>query len=180
MPALDGVRVALLEARMPRELATLVERRGGLPYSVPALLEAPIPDAGTTDPFLTALSDGRFSVVVFLTGAGVTALLGEAERLGRFPDTLAALRRTAIACRGPKPAAVLRRHDVPIRISAAEPYTSNELLDALQAIDVAGTRVAIVHYGERNAVLADALACSASSSSVEVYGSAALIRIGTS
>ena len=158
MPALRGARVALLEARMPRELAGLVERYGGRPYSVPALREAPVPDAGAMEPFLNALCDGRFSLVVFLTGAGVTALLREAERLGRSADTLDGLRRTAIACRGPKPTAVLRRYDIPIQVSAAEPYTTAELLDALQAVDLAGTRVAIVHYGERNGPLATALA----------------------
>lgn len=143
---------------MPRELAALVERFGGRPYCVPALREAPVPDAGTIEPFLNALCVRSFSLVVFLTGVGVTALLDEAKRLDRWLDMVDGLRRTAIACRGPKPAAVLRRHDVPIQVSAAEPYTTAELLDALTAIDLAGTRVAIVHYGERNGPLADALA----------------------
>ena len=157
MPALRGARVALLEARLPRELAGLVERFGGRPYCVPALREAPVPDAGTMEPFLNALCAGSFSLVMFLTGAGVTALLREAERLERLAATLDGLRRTAIACRGPKPAGVLRRHDVPIQVSAAEPYTTAELLDALNAVDLAATRVAIVHYGERNGALAAAL-----------------------
>ena len=142
---------------MSREMAGLVERFGGRPYSVPAVREAPIPDAGTIEPFLNALCAGSFSLVVFLTGAGVTALLREAERLERLAETIDGLRRTSIACRGPKPAAVLRRHDVPIQVSAAEPYTTAELLAALNALDLSGTRVAIVHYGERNRVLAEAL-----------------------
>lgn len=158
MPVFNGARVALLEARMPQEIASLVERFGGRPYSVPALREALVPDAGTTEPFLNALSAGRFSLVVFLTGAGVTALLQEAERLDRLADALGGLRRATIACRGPKPTVVLRRHGVPIQVSAAEPYTTVELLDALAANEIAGTRVAIVHYGERNTALAAALA----------------------
>ena len=143
---------------MPREMAGLVERLGGRPYSVPALRESPIPDVATLEPFLNALSVGCFSLVVFLTGAGVTALLREAERLERLEETIDGLRRAPIACRGPKPAAVLRRHDLPVRVSAAEPYTTAELLAALTDLDLAGARVAIVHYGERNHAIANALA----------------------
>src|SRR5262245_21931290 len=39
---LKGVRVALLEARMSGEIADLVTRYGGRPYSVPAVREAPL------------------------------------------------------------------------------------------------------------------------------------------
>jgi uroporphyrinogen-III synthase len=158
MPAFRNARVALLEARMSGEIAGLVERLGGRPYSVPALREAPIPDVATLEPFLNALGVGCFSLVVFLTGAGVTALLREAERLERLEETIDGLRNAPIACRGPKPAAVLRRHHVPIQFNAAEPYTTTELLEALKDLGLTGARVAIVHYGERNNALAEALA----------------------
>ena len=157
MPTLKGARVALLEARMPEELAALVERLGGRPYCVPAVREAKLPHLEHVAPFIDALCAGRFSAVVLLTGVGVTALLREADGKGRLAETLNALRQTMTVCRGPKPAAVLRRHDVPIRLSAAEPYTTKELLDALQSIDIDGKAVALVHYGERNGALADAL-----------------------
>jgi uroporphyrinogen-III synthase len=157
MPTLGGARVALLEARMSKELADLVERFGGRPYCVPAVREARLPPLEHVTAFIAALCAGRFSAVVLLTGVGVTALLREADSEGRLAETLNALRQTTTACRGPKPAAVLRRHDVPIGLSAAEPYTTRELLDALQAIDIDGKEVALVHYGERNSALADAL-----------------------
>jgi uroporphyrinogen-III synthase len=95
--------------------------------------------------------------VVFMTGVGVTVLLDEASRIGRLAETIAALRRTIIACRGPKPAAMLKRHDLAVQIAAAEPYTSRELLEALAAIDVKGALVAIVHHGQPNHALAEAL-----------------------
>ena len=80
-------------------------------------------------PFIDALGSGRISFVVFLTGVGVAALLREAARLERFEATLAALRQTT-ACRGPKPVAVLKQHTVPVHVTAAEPYTTRELLGA--------------------------------------------------
>ena len=60
-------------------------------------------------------------------------------------------------CRGPKPVAVLRRNDVPVGMTAAEPHTTAEVLQALENVDVAGKAVAFVHYGERNETAADGL-----------------------
>jgi uroporphyrinogen-III synthase len=154
-PTFDGRTIVLLEARMAAEAAALVRRLGGVPYAVPAVREEILP--GEAAPFIDALVSGTFSIVVFLTGAGVTALIREAARLGRLEATLAALRLTPIVCRGPKPVAVLRQHHVPVLATAAEPYTSKELLQALDAIDLNGAAVALVHYGEANAPLGAAL-----------------------
>ena len=79
MPTLGGARVALLEARMSKELADLVERFGGRPCSVPSVREARLPPLEHVAAFIAALCAGRFSAVVLLTGVGVTALLREAD-----------------------------------------------------------------------------------------------------
>jgi uroporphyrinogen-III synthase len=155
--SLKGARVALLEARMSGELAAMVERFGGTPISVPAVRETPLDHPEDIGTFLDALCDGRFAVVVLMTGVGVTALLRDAERLGRLDPVLAALRKAITVCRGPKPVAVLRRNDVPVGLTAAEPHTTTELLQALDSVDVAGKAVAFVHYGERNETAADGL-----------------------
>jgi uroporphyrinogen-III synthase len=157
MASLRGARVALLEARMRDEMAALVERLGGKPYCVPAVREAPLHHPAEAEAFIRALCDGRFQFVVLLTGVGVTALLREAEGIGRRDDTLAALRQTTTVCRGPKPAAVLKRHDVPVGVAAAEPYTTAEVLEALRAVDLAGKAVGLVHYGERSEAIARGL-----------------------
>jgi uroporphyrinogen-III synthase len=154
-PSFDGRTIVLLEARMATEAAALVRKMGGVPYAVPAVREVIQP--GEAAPFIDALVSGTFSIVVFLTGAGVSALIHEAERLGRLEATLAALRLTGVVCRGPKPVAVLRQHNVPVLVTAAEPYTSNELLEALGSIGLNGTAVALVHYGEANGPLCAAL-----------------------
>src|SRR5712691_10312922 len=126
MSSLNGVRVALLEARMSGELSDLVRRFGGVPYSVPAVRE--VPRLEQVPALIDALSEGRFSLVVFLTGVGVMALMREAERLGRLEEAVTALCGTRIACRGPKPIAALNRYNVPVAIKAIEPYTTRELL----------------------------------------------------
>ena len=148
--SLRGKRVALLEARMSGELSSMVERLGGTPYSVPAVRETPLEQPEETARFIDSLSVGRFDVVVFMTGVGATALLREAEKLGRLEAVLAALRTAITVCRGPKPVAVLRRHDVQVNATAAEPHTTTELLQSLDAIGMSGKSIALVHYGERN------------------------------
>ena len=155
MAPLDGLRIAILRARMASEMAALVRRLGGIPYAVPAVREIVQPEEA--GPFIDALISGHFSTVVFLTGSGVQALLHEADRRHCLEATLAALRLARIACRGPKPAQVLRQHDVHAIATAAEPFTSRELLKALETVNLEGNTVALVHYGEVNAAVATAL-----------------------
>ena len=82
MSSLNGARVALLEARMSGELSDIVRRFGGVPCSVEAVRE--VPRLEQVPALIDALSGGRFSIVLFLTGAGVMTLMREAERLGRL------------------------------------------------------------------------------------------------
>ena len=51
-----------------------------------------------------------------------------------------------------------RWYDVAAPITAADPYTTGELLEALTTISLKGKRVAVVHHGERSQALTGALA----------------------
>src|SRR4051794_2652689 len=106
MPALEGCRVALLEASLTEEAAACVRRHGGAPICVPALRE--VRHVDRVGLFLDRLAAGRIDVAIFLTGTGAAVLLDEAARLGRLDEALGSLRRTIVACRGPKPVAVLK------------------------------------------------------------------------
>jgi uroporphyrinogen-III synthase len=154
---LDGVRVAVLEARMSGELAELVRRRGGIVRSAPAVREAPVDCADVVAAFIEHLRAPARRVHVFLTGAGATALFQEAERQGQLAFVIDSITHGTVVCRGPKPAAALKRYGVSASVSAASPYTSTELLEAMTSVDLAGADVTVVHYGERNGVLASAL-----------------------
>src|SRR3954471_5026249 len=155
MPTLHGARVGLLESRLSKGLAELVRRMGGVPIVAPAVRE--IPRGAETAAFVGRLVSGRFGVVVFQTGAGAAALLRDAERQDRLADLVAVLRNATIVCRGPKPTAVVRRYGVEPTIVPKKPFTTTEVLEALASVDLAGRHVAVVHYGERNGALSDAL-----------------------
>lgn len=157
MSDLQGKRIALLEGRMHSELADLVRRHGGVPSSIPALREVALEGRAEVEAFLHRLAARDLDVLVCLTGVGVTALLREAAGLQRLPELLEQLQRLTTVCRGPKPVAVLKRHGLPVTLQASEPYTTAELLAALQTIPLQGHGVGLLHYGERNAVLTAAL-----------------------
>ena len=93
---------------MGSELAELVRRYGGVVRSAPAVREAPLDCADVVGEFLTRLRTPARRVHVFLTGAGATALLQEAERQGRLPFAHRVAEGGTIVCRGPKPTAALQ------------------------------------------------------------------------
>ena len=155
MRALDGRTVAILESRKAEDLAAMVARLGGTPVLAPAVRERPTGyDAG---PLLTQIAQGRFPVAVVLTGAALTALLTEAERRGVLDPVRAAFATMTLACRGPKPLAALKRYGLSASLSTTRPHTSRELLEVLSTISLEAAAVVLLHYGERNPAISDAL-----------------------
>ena len=142
---------------MSRELARLVEKHGGEPTSTPAVRECPELTPEIANQLIEDLSAGKHEIAVFMTGVAVSLLFEIAEQIGRRPDLVVALRRVTTVCRGPKPTAALRGFGVPPTLTARDPYTSAELIDAMNSIEVKGRRVLLLHYGERSETLAETL-----------------------
>lgn len=149
--------VALLEARMSSELARLVEKHGGRPLCVPAVLEAPQTEIAAIQAVLDELAAGCRDVVIFMTGVAVSLLFELAEQLGRRAELVLSLKRVTTVCRGPKPTAALRGFGVPPTLSAREPFTAAELIDALADIEVSGRHLLLFNYGERSETLSETL-----------------------
>ena len=155
MRTFSGRTIALLESRRSGELAAMVRRLEGLPVCAPAVRERPsLTDAG---PVIGRLMAGDFAVAILLTGAGISTLLAEAERRQSLEGVRQALRRTTLACRGPKPLTVLKQHGLIASVVTSRPHTTRELLEALRDVDLDGRSVMLLHYGERNDPFAAAL-----------------------
>ena len=67
------------------------------------------------------------------------------------------LNGSLVAARGPKPTGALRQRGVRIDRSAAEPFTTQEVLDSIKDIAVKGERVIVQRYGTANVELDRAL-----------------------
>jgi uroporphyrinogen-III synthase len=177
----NGLRVLSLESRRAAEIATLISNFGGTPTVAPALREVPLSSNPAAIAFGAALIQGQFDAVVFLTGVGARALLSviasdpgpRTSDPGPREAFLDALRRVKVIARGPKPVAVLREWQVPVWVTAPEPNTWRELLNAIDArwgeLPPA-PRIAVQEYGVPNTELLDGLAAKgALVTSVPVY-----------
>ncbi|HUO06255.1 MAG TPA: uroporphyrinogen decarboxylase [Candidatus Binataceae bacterium] len=166
-----GLRVVAFESRMAAEVREMIERRGGIPIIAPAMREVPLEDNRAALDFAARLLAGEFDVVICLTGVGTNALFQSMETRHQRAALVAALSRTVVAARGPKPVRVLRELGIEPGVIAPEPNTWRELMAALTAkIELKGKRVAVQEYGASNRELAAALeARGAEVSIVPVY-----------
>jgi uroporphyrinogen-III synthase len=156
-PALEGRTIGVLEARMTDTIATLFEREGAMVVRAPALAEAVVDATAEIKAWVETLLEDRYDIVVFLTGVGVTRLLDEIERLGHLEAVRAALGRTTVVARGPKPSAALGRRRIGVSVPGAAPWTTQACVDTLRSLPLAGKRVALIHFGERSNALAEAI-----------------------
>jgi uroporphyrinogen-III synthase len=149
----DGLRVLSLESRRAKEVAKLIRTYGGEPFVVPAMREAPLESNKQALEFAGGLLQGKFDLVIFLTGVGLRALLDIAQTKYKREELIEALRLVKIGARGPKPAAALRELQIPVTATAPEPNTWREMMHALEAEfgdRLSGMRVAVQEYGASN------------------------------
>jgi len=155
--SLNGKVVAYLETRMGSQMGALIERHGGVPYPAPVLQEIYRSDSTDVRQLVDDLCRGSVQVMVLLTGVGTQALIESASAMGRLDEFLESLDKRTIIARSPKPASVLRRHKIHIDLMPPEPFTSQDMLDSLQDIDLQGKELAVQAYGAPNGFLTQGL-----------------------
>ena len=161
-PSFQGLRVLILESRRSREMASIVGSYGGEAIAAPSMREVPLESNTEAIEFAERLGRDEFDLVILLTGVGTRALLEVVERVrGSREAFVAALGRTPIVPRGPKPLAVLRELHVAPWAIVPEPNTWREVLATLDArrgeLPLEGRRVAVQEYGASNPDLLDGL-----------------------
>lgn len=152
------LKICSFESRRGEEMASLIERMGGLPTIAPSMREIPLGENPEAFRFGERLLNHEFRMMIFLTGVGARALLEVLE--SRFPrhDILLAWDRCVTIVRGPKPHAVLREWGVHVDARAPEPNTWRELLTTLDAWgSLNAVSVAVQEYGQPNELLYDEL-----------------------
>ena len=152
-----GKTIAILESRLGAQLAELVAKRGGRPLHAPALAEVPEVDVAALSALVGELEARPARLAVFQTGVGTNALFQATDSLALTDKLLALLARMKVAVRGPKPTAVLRARGVRIDLSERDPFTTAEVLEALEPLPLDGARVIVQRYGVSNVELEEAL-----------------------
>lgn len=165
--AFAGLRVLSLESRRAKEMETLILRDQGQPFVAPSVKERASDDRSVALDFVERLEADEFDMVICMTGSGVVFLRDAltAEPPDRFG---AALRRTTIVSRGPKPVGTLRALGVPVHIIIPEPNTWKEIVAVVAPRPE--RRIAVQEYGRPNLEMNAALeALGATVSPIAIY-----------
>lgn len=131
-----GRTVLSFESRRATEIAKLIENHGGRPMVAPATREVPAESSPDIPRFAAALLEGKLDLIILLTGVGTRALARALEPFCSREQLVAALSKTSVLARGPKPVAVLKEFGVPITWTVPEPNRWREILQLLDANNV--------------------------------------------
>jgi uroporphyrinogen-III synthase len=160
MPGFNGLRVLSFESRRAKEIAQLIANHGGQPIVAPSTREVQTPNEDEQK-LIQGILKGEFDAIIFMTGVGSRALVQAVEGVASREDFLAALGRTRVIVRGPKPAAAMREFQVPVTLAVPEPNTWREIVQALdeniEKVPLKGQRVAVQEHGEPSPELYAAL-----------------------
>jgi uroporphyrinogen-III synthase len=154
-----GRTVLSLESRRAVEIAKLIENYGGRAMVAPATREVAAEGSPDIPRFAAALREGKFDLVIFMTGVGTRALARALEPICSREQFVTALGKTAVLARGPKPVAVLKEFGVPITWTVPEPNTWKEIIQLLDAnhVPLKNQTVAVQEHGVPSPQLIDAL-----------------------
>jgi len=142
---------------MPEQMASLVQRHGGIPYSAPVLEEVYLKDSPQVQQLVADVCAGQVDFVLLLTGVGTRALIETAASMGRQQEFIDSLDRVKVIARSPKPARVLRQHKIHIDLMPPEPFTSEDLVQAMTGLELQDREVVVQKYGGPNSFLLQSL-----------------------
>ena len=147
-----GLRVVAFESRMAAETAKMIERLGGVGNRrARDARGSPRRQSCRARFRRSACWPADFDIVILLTGVGVRALFQVMETRHARAALVAALGKTTVVVRGPKPTRVVRELGLEPAIVAREPSTWRELLDDLaKQIRLDGKKIAVQEYGVSN------------------------------
>ena len=155
---LHGLRVVSFESRRAKEMAELIRRYGGEPITAPSMREVPLSENQAALELVPELEAGKYDLLILMTGVGTRTL--NQMLLTEYPQEriLAALKKTQLVARGPKPIAALKELGLVPAVTVPEPNTWREVLSTLDsATSVQGKHVAVQEYGIPNPELVSGL-----------------------
>ncbi len=154
--SLENRTIALAEGRQLEELAQMLEKERARTVRCPLVSMLDPPDDAPVVAWLRQLCAGQFDLVVLFTGEGVRRLLDCAARHSLRDNVIAALGRTRLLARGPKPVKALKEVNVAPAVTAPAP-TTDGVIAALCTEDLRGRTIGVQLYRESNPPLTDFL-----------------------
>lgn len=151
---LAGMTLISFESRLSSTVMDGINRLGGTTIAAPSLQEIPFESGPELSALRRELLGGNIAVMIFMTGIGVKMIYERMKEDGEADAFVAALNKTTVIARGPKPLRVLHELGVASVMKVPEPNTWEQILEA---IDLGGPEggirdkvVAVQEYGMRN------------------------------
>lgn len=141
---LDGLTILVPESRELNLFAGMLEAEGAEALRCPLLRILDLEDTADASLWIDRLIQSPFDDLIFLTGEGLRRLLvlTEGDRRNVF---VAALTKSRVITRGPKPARVLRELGLTPDLPATTP-TSQGVLNALASENLKERRIGVQLY----------------------------------
>lgn len=143
MAALDGLSILVPESRELDLFAGMLEAEGATATRCPLVRIAELEDPAPALAWIGGAIAAPFDYTVLLTGEGLRKLLVLAG--GRQRELIAALEKSTLVVRGPKPVRALREVGLSPSLVAATP-TSQGVLETLEAENPKGRRIGVQLY----------------------------------
>ncbi|MEX1041420.1 MAG: uroporphyrinogen decarboxylase [Pirellulaceae bacterium] len=146
-----GLHVASFESRRAAEMATMIEKFGGVPHVSPSMREVPLENNQPAIDFANRVITGQVDIVIFMTGVGFNHLLAAVERKVDRQQFLNSLSDITTICRGPKPVAAMKQVGLEPTLKIPEPNTWRELLQTIDTeMHIANQTIVLQEYGVPN------------------------------
>jgi uroporphyrinogen-III synthase len=141
--ALTGLDILVPESRELDLFAAMLEAEGATATRCPLVRIADLDDTKGAEAWIARMIAAPFDDTVLLTGEGLRKLLTLSWE--SRPALIAALEKTRLIVRGPKPVRALREVGLAPALTAASP-TSEGVLAALEKEDLRGRRIGVQLY----------------------------------
>ena len=141
-----GLKVLSLETRRGPEMATLIEKYGGVAVAVPSMREDKQDISERLNDFVQRVkARPERQVLVCMTGIGTRLFLQDLQKYDAA--VYAQLQGMRLLSRGTKPSQALKALGF-AAVTAARPHTYREVQDSLQDMQLHGQDVTILEYGD--------------------------------
>ena len=147
---LNGYRILILEAREEAQFSRLLAEQGADVLQCPMFTINDVPDPAAVEAWIELAIAQPFDDLVLLTGEGLRRLVKVARRLDLGQDFIAALGKTHVFARGPKPGLALRETGLVSQVTTTAKPTSEGMIEMLSRADLAGHRVGLQLYPDKD------------------------------
>src|SRR4030081_2842953 len=146
---LNGYRILILETREEAQFSRLLTEQGADVLQCPMFTIHDAPDAAPIEAWIRRLIEKTCDDLVLMTGEGLRRLRKVAQRMDIELDFIAPAGQAQKFARGPNPGRALREIGLEPQVTTEKP-TSEGITEMLARVDLAGHRVGLQLYPDKN------------------------------